>query len=264
MHSIAIYIAYFKQFLKSRLAYRGDFIASMFSNILVTIFGLLFIVVLIDGKTVMSLEGWTRNEVLFIYGYSMIAMAIFSTFSPNLYQFGDRYIIHGEFDRVLLRPVNSLFQVLFESFNLESFGSLLVGLLVTFSTAAKMELSLGPLDYIWLVLSAVSGGIILLAVFVALASVSFHFEDRIGIAPPVYNLITFGRYPLPVFHEAIQFVLRWIIPFGFVAFYPATHFLNKSGFELFCYSTPLMALVCVAVATAAWRFGVSRYSSTGS
>ena len=264
MRSLTIYFAYFNQFLKTRLAYRGDFIASIFSNILVTIFGILFIIVLIDGQTVMDLEGWSRNEVLFIYGYSMVAMAIFSTLSPNLYQFGDRYIIQGEFDRVLLRPVNSLFQVLFESFNLESMGSLAVGLLVTFTTASSMGIHFGFIDYLWLLISAVSGGIILLSVFVTLASVSFHFEDRIGIAPPVYNIITFGRYPLPVFNEAIQFVLRWIIPFGFVAFYPATHFLSKTGFELFCYGTPVMALICVSVAGLAWHFGVSRYSSTGS
>ena len=34
--------------------------------------------------------------------------------------FPDRYLIEGRFDRVLVRPVASVFQVLFEAFRLES------------------------------------------------------------------------------------------------------------------------------------------------
>ncbi|RMG44418.1 MAG: ABC transporter permease, partial [Candidatus Dadabacteria bacterium] len=87
---------------------------------------------------------------------------------------------------------------------------------------------------------------------------------RIGIAPPFYNMIAFGRYPLPIFNDIIQFILRWIVPFAFVAFYPATHFLNRSGFETFCYATPVVAIVLVFLARLFWQLGVARYSSTGS
>lgn len=264
MKSAYIYLLYFGQFLKTLLVYRADFYASILAHALITVSGLLFIFFLIDGKTVPSLNGWSREEVLFIYGYSMMAMAIFSIFSRNLWSFGDRYIIQGEFDRVLLRPLNSLFQVLFESFNLESIGSFFVGIGVILYCQDKLALTFGVLDYAWLVVSAISGAIILLSVFVSVSSLSFHFEDRIGIAPPIWSLINFGRYPLPIFNEVIQFILRWIIPFAFVAFYPATHFLRRSGFEVFCYSTPLIALLCVLVTSALWRLGVARYSSTGS
>ena len=61
-------------------------------------------------------------------GCSTISTALFGILAPNLYSFGDRFVIQGQFDRVLLRPVNSLCQVLFESFNVESVGSLLVGI----------------------------------------------------------------------------------------------------------------------------------------
>lgn len=263
MKTISIYAAYFAQFLKGRMVYKGDFIASIFANIMVTAVGLLFIVLLIDGKVVPSLHGWTRDEVLFIYGYSMIAMALFSSVATNLYQFGDRYVIQGEFDRVLLRPLNSLSQVLFESFNLEAIGSLTVGLIVIVVSAGHLELSLSALDLLWLIFSAVSGAAILLSVFVILASLSFFFEDRIGIAPPVYTLIAFGRYPLTIYNSTVQFILRWVVPFAFVAFYPATHFFNREGFEFYCYFTPVMAVICVSVAAFAWRLGVRQYGSTG-
>ncbi len=263
MRSLPIYAAYFAQFLMARMSYKVDFFFSIFANVLAAASGLLYILFLIDGKDVASIQGWSREEVLFIYGYSMISMAIFGMLAWNLYQFSDRYIIQGQFDRVLLRPVNSLFQVLFESFNLDSLGSMITGFGVVVYCSLKLGISFGPLDILWFVVSTISAGIILLSVFVCIASISFHFEDRIGISAPVYNLINFGRYPIPIFHRVIQFVLCWILPFAFVAFFPATHFLRRSGFEFFCYFTPVMALICMTVAGFVWRFGVSRYSSTG-
>ena len=210
-----------------------------------------------------SIGGWKREEVLFIYGYSMIAMAIFTTFAINLYQFGNRYIIQGQFDRVLLRPLNSLCQVLFESFNLESVGSLLTGLCVLWYSAAHLHIHLGFFDFLWIAVSGLSGGIILISVFVVVSSLSFHFEDRMGISPPIFNLINFGRYPTPIFNRLLQILLSFVIPFAFVAFYPATHFFDRPGFEALCYATPLVALVLSLLAAASWKFGVSRYESTG-
>lgn len=263
MKTFEIYFSYFTQFLKSKLAYRWNFLAAVLSNIFVAITGILFVVFLIDGETVTNLQGWSRDEVLFIFSYSTISVAIFSSLAINLYGFGDRYIIQGQFDRVLLRPLNSLSQVLFESFNLDSLGSLVTGIATLIYASVGMNLSFSLWDIVWLVVSTVSGAIILISVFVILASASFHFEDRIGISPPFYNLIAFGRYPLPIFSRTIQFILTWLVPFAFVGFFPSTHFMKRSGFEVLCYGTPVMAAIALFVSWQFWKFGVSRYESTG-
>lgn len=263
MYALKIYMSYFGQFLMARMSYKVDFIASLFANILAAASGLLYILFLIDGRSVSSIQGWSRDEVLFIYGYSMVSMSIFGMFAWNLYQFGDRYIIQGQFDRVLLRPVNSLFQVLFESFNLDSLGTLITGIGVVIFSIRQLGIHFGLLDLVWFVVSALSAGIIILGVFVTVASISFHFEDRIGISAPIYNLTTFGRYPIPIFHKVLQFILSWVLPFAFVAFFPSTHFLRREGFAFYCYFTPVMAILSAMVAGFAWRYGVSKYSSTG-
>ena len=263
LRSLKIYLSYFRRFLTARLEYKLDFFASIVANVLMTTSGLLFIAFLVDGEAVPSIAGWSREEVLFIYGYSLLSMAVFTTFAPNLYQFGDRYVIQGQFDRVLLRPLNSVAQVLFESFNLESVGSLITGIGVIIYSANRLNLHFGIIDSLWLVVSVLSGGTILLSVFITIASLSFHFEDRLGISAPIFSLITFGRYPTPIFNSTIQFILRWVVPFAFVAFYPATHFLGRDEFRSLCFTTPLVAVAAASVATLSWMFGVSRYSSTG-
>lgn len=263
MKAFKIYYAYFLQFLKTRLEYKKDFFVGIFANLIATLSGLLFIYLLMDGKVVPSLKGWSREEILFIYGYSMISMAFFSTVSRNLYGFGDRYVIQGQFDNILMRPLNSLCQVLFESFNLDVIGSFFLGVFLIVKSSHNLGLSFQIFDSFWIIFSGFCGGVIVLSVFVALASFSFHFEDRVGIMPPFYSLIHFSRYPLSIFSNVIQFILSFIVPFAFASFYPATHFFDKKGYEVFCYMTPVVALICASVAYAFWQFGVSKYSSTG-
>ncbi|MCC6220001.1 MAG: ABC-2 family transporter protein [Deltaproteobacteria bacterium] len=254
---------YFAQFLKARLEYKVDFFATLFSSIVTALTGLLFIVFLMDNKTIAELNGWSRDEVLFIYGYAQIPTALFLTVSQNLYSFGDRYVVQGQFDKVLVRPLNSLFQILFESFNMEVLGNLVLGILVMAYANRGVGFSFGVTDILWLLVSSVSGALILISVFVVLASLSFHFEDKMGVAAPFYNLMHMARYPLPIFNRAIQLILSWVVPFGFVAFYPATHFFKKEGFAVYCYLTPLMAVACMFVAGISWKYGVSKYSSAG-
>lgn len=259
---LAIYGAYFAQFLKARLAYRADFATEVLATLLGSAAALLFVFVLF--VPIDSLAGWRREEILFVYGLSMIPYGLFSTVSWNLYDFGDKYVIEGHFDRVLLRPANSFLQVLFESFRLQGLTESVVGLVVLLGAAARLDLSFTAGDLGWLLVACLSGTAIFVAVFGILASLSFHFEDRIGVAAPVFNLINAGRYPIELFHPIVRFLLRWVIPFAFVAFYPATALLGHDEFRTFCRLSPVVALGFVLLLALAWRFGVRRYASTGS
>lgn len=263
MRAIKIYTAYFAQFLKARMAYKTDFFSSIVANFIITGTGILYIIFLVDGETITSLKGWSREEVVFIYAYSMLSMSFFYIFAPNLYKFGDRYIIQGEFDRVLLRPLNSLSQVIFESFNIDTIGSFILAICLVGYSADYLGLEFNFFDYFWFVVSGISGGVIILCTFVVIASLSFHFEDRVGIAPPLFSLLRFARYPLTIYNHFIQFLLSWILPFGFVAFYPATHFLGREEFAVFCYATPFIAVLMFVIAMIFWNFGVANYKSTG-
>jgi ABC-2 type transport system permease protein len=264
MREVPIYFYYFIQFFKSRAAYKIDFMFGIISNIGVALFGLLFILFLMDGEQVSQIGVWSRAEVLFIYGYSMLSFSLFSMIAPNLYMFGDRYIIDGQFDRILLRPLNTIGQVLFESFNLDAIGSFILGLYVLMQSSESMHITFGVMDVLWLIVSVVSGATILLSVFIVLASFSFHFDDKLGVGAPVYSLITFSRYPTPIFNRFIQNIISFVIPFAFASFYPATHFFSREGFEWYCYATPLVACISMMVAAICWQVGVRKYASTGS
>ncbi len=260
--TLTLFWLYLAQYAKTRLVYKADFLISLTASVLATIAGYGFVLVLFTR--VPRLQGWTFEEVLFIYGFSLIPMGFYNIVSMNLYEFGDSYIIEGRFDRVLLRPVHSLFQILFESFRLESVQEILTGTVVVVYCAARLRVPWTLVNLLLFPGLVLCGTVIYVAVFIILTSVSFWFEDRIGVAPPVYNMITFGRYPITIYNVFIQFMLNWIIPFAFASFYPTVRYLGRTEFRREFYLIPVVTLAVLMLALWIWNQGVRQYKSTGS
>lgn len=260
--TLSLYTGFFVQSLKARMAYKADFLGEVVASVLATAAGIVFVLMLFHR--VPDLLGWQRAEVFLIYGLSLIPFGLFNVISVNLYDFADRYIIEGRFDRLLLRPMPTLAQLLMEKSRLTAIGEVIVGIVVAAWASADLGLAWGIADFAWTAVLVVSGAVIYTAVFTILSCLSFFFEDRIGVGAPVWNLIMFGRFPVPIFGPWIGAVLSWVVPFAFVSFYPATHFLEKSGYRTLCYLTPVVAAGIGFVALAFWRVGVRSYRSTGS
>ena len=253
---------YFAQYLKVRVSYRGDFLIGLFTSFAATVFSLGFVLVLFSKTP--QLGSWSLDEVLFLYGFALIPYGIFNVLSPNLYDFGSEFIMEGKFDRVLIRPVGSLFQVIFENFRIESIQEIVTGVAIVILAALRLHRHWSVLEVVLLAGFAVCGGTIYISIFLILSTFSFWFEDRIGIHPPVWNMISFGRYPLSIYSGYIQFFLSWVIPFGFATFYPTVRLLGRHEFHNFGYLAPVVAAATLALAVWFWNVGVRGYSSTGS
>jgi ABC-2 type transport system permease protein len=256
-----LFFDYFSQYAKVRVSYRGDFFISLATSFAATVFALSFVVVLF--KKVPQLGGWRFEEVLFLYGFSLIPYGIFNIISLNLYEFGSTYIIEGKFDRVLLRPISSLFQVLFETFRIESLQEVATGIFCMWWATHHLGLAWTPAKVAMLFFFGVCAGIIYISVFLILSTVSFWFEDRIGVHPPVWNVMAFGRYPLSIYSGVVQFFLCWIIPFGLASFYPSVRMLGRTVAPQYLSLVPVVAVVFLTIAISLWNFGTRHYSSTG-
>ena len=257
-----IFGAYFAQFVKMRLAYRMDFfvdtLAVSFSMVIqLAVLSTLF-------SKVQSLDGWSFEQVLFIYAFSLLPLGLFNIVSVNLYRFSDQYIIQGKFDRVLLRPVGTLAQVLFESFNVSGLNEILLGIVVMTYAGMKLGLDFGVKEILVLAIMVPSASLVYMGVFLAITSVSFWHEDRMGLAPPVYNIIRFSRYPITIYSLPIRIFLTFVLPFAWVAFFPATWFLGSGEFSRLALLTPLVGLAVFGGSVMIWRRGVRNYASTGS
>jgi len=253
---------YFTQYAKVQLGYRGDFIVSLVTSFAATIFGLAFVLILFQKAP--QLAGWSLPEEVFLYGFSLIPYGVFNILAANLYNFGNDYIIEGKFDRILLRPISSLFQILFETFRIEAVQGIATGLFCMWWGARRLHVAWTLEKLALLIFFGICASVIYLSIFLILTTVSFWFEDRVGIHPPVWNVIAFGRYPLSIYSGTVQFFLCWIIPFGLASFYPSVRLLGRAVVPEYAPFVPLVAVAFLALASSLWNLGTRHYSSTGS
>jgi ABC-2 type transport system permease protein len=253
---------YFTQYAKVQFGYRADFLISLGTSFAATCFQLGFVIAIF--QKIPQLAGWRFPEVLFLYGFSLVPYGLFNVISLNLYNFGNNYIIEGKFDRVLLRPVSSLFQVLFETFRIESLQEVATGIYCMWWGSRSLGLIWTPSKFVMLLFFAVCAAAIYVSIFVMLTTVSFRFEDRIGVSPPVWNVIAFGRYPLTIYNGVVQFVLCWVIPFGLASFYPSVRLLGRTVTPEYARLVPVVAAAFLTIAISLWTLGSRHYTSTGS
>ena len=257
-----IWAFFVAQFLKRRMIYQMDFLAGLAADFTLQFVNLLFLFVIFEK--VPDLRGWRRDEVLFIYGLAIMSYGLFHAFFSNVYYLGNTYIVEGNMDRVLLRPLNPLFQVYAERVDLEDAGEVLLGAVLVAYAYHRLGLEWSLLHLAALPLFVIMGVLVFLGVFTALASAGFWFVDRVGILPPVYNMMAFGRYPVTIYHPFLRFVLSWIIPFAFVGFFPSTWFLGRLEYIGYFVVTPLVSVTVFGIGCALFHAGLRRYESVGS
>ena len=143
MFYVSVFFQYASQYLKTRLTYRVDTVIEILSDLLNQAVNLIFILV-VFGHTQL-LNGWNREEIIFIYGFFLVPYALFSAFF-NIWDFNERYIVKGEMDRVLTRPIHSLFQIIMERMELESLFGVITGLVIMGISAMNLGLTFAWYD----------------------------------------------------------------------------------------------------------------------
>ena len=81
---ISIYRKILVQDLKSKMAFRADFIISTFGMILTNVAG--FITFMILFHNFPSINGWDYYQMMFLYGFTLIALTPVQCFFDNNWQ----------------------------------------------------------------------------------------------------------------------------------------------------------------------------------
>lgn len=257
-----IFFHYLTQYMKTKMAYRSDFFVYVASELLLQSVNLIFILVVFTK--VPAIKGWTRDQVLFIYGFFLLPFGLYSGFLNHLFDVPEKYVLQGELDRVLVRPLNAWFQVVVETMNPELLIGTAAGTVIMFYSGKAMQLQLVWWDIPVALVLILGATLIYAGVYTFLASLGFWTEGNIGLMPMVYNLSNYGRYPMTVYRGPVRFILTWILPFAFVGFYPATLLMHRYEYIGYALLTPVVGVISFAAAYRVWVAGIRRYRGTGS
>lgn len=198
--------------------------------------------------------GYTLKDVLLLWGLSAGTYGISHFFFKKAYHLSD-IINAGKLDSFLVQPKNVLLSAITTDVEPSALGDLLYAYIALFIYGFTIK------GFILYTIFIILGGIILTAIAVILASLSFWFNKSDIIADTGNSLmIHFSTYPEGIFKGITKVLLYTIIPVGITAYIPVKIMEN---FNILHFSI-IIIITIISIITSFLIFnkGLKKYSSS--
>lgn len=252
--------------VRGQMQYRLNFLIEIAFGLVFQSLGFFFIWIVL-GKF-QTIGGWSLNEVTLLYGMRLTSHAIWLLLFSRLEQI-DVIVQQGEYDRMLLRPMPAMLQLMFGSFRVAVIGDLIGGLLLLTVALTIVEINWTPGKMLFLIASLIGGGMLDGAFQLGPSSLTFRFLDSWPARLMFDTIFTqFGGYPLTILDRAARSFLTIVVPLAFMAWVPATVLLDRTDELPFpaalAWASPLVGAVLLLVAFRIFQRESRHYQSAGS
>ena len=250
------------QYLKRLTEYKADFLLGAIGLLFEQGIQIFFIGIIFSQ--IPALAGWRFEEILFIYGFSLISKSLDHLFFDNLWIVGYRIVKKGDFDKYLTRPINSLYHVIVENFCVDAFGEILSCVLLLVYAIPRLGMPFYWYTIPLAIVVVVFATMIYTSLKIMTAAIAFWVKESGHIIHMLYMTNDFSKYPVTIYNRAVRAIITYVIPFAFTAYYPASYFLTGEN-GLFCIGgTVIAGSVLFAAALFVWNRGLRAYESAGS
>ncbi len=256
-----LYLKYVAIHLKSQMQYKTSFYMTIFGQFLVSFTVLLGLFFMMNRFN--TVDGFTLPQVLLCFATVLMGFSLAECFARGFDLFPNM-LSNGEFDRVLVRPRGIVFQVLAQKVEFARLGRVAQAILV-FCYAIPTSGVVWSLDKIFtLMLMVFCGTCVFFGLFLVFAALTFFTTEGLEFM----NMLTdggreFGTYPFSIYGNGILKFLTYIVPLALIQYYPLLYILGETRSVWYMLS-PLAGLLFLIPAFGLWRFGLTRYKSTGS
>lgn len=247
------------------LEYPANFIGWLLSNPIQFLVG--FATIRFVVAEFGNINGWNYGQLAFLYGLSVISHALSMIFFVNGWFMG-WWVLDGEFDRLLTRPMSVVYQFFFSNINIMGVTDLVPGIMV-FAYGCYQVSFPWSLTNVLLVLVLLLGATLIRGgLYIMLGCSSFWTRSAVdfgGFAQELMDKTT--MYPISMYPESLQFILTYIIPIGWVSFYPMSSLLGiDNGLVnggLAIAVTLFVGILVILAAAGVFKAGLKRYESAG-
>lgn len=264
LHYIDVTAQVIRMAIQTIIEYPSSIIGWLISNPLQFILG--FATIKFVVAEFGQINGWNYGQLAFLYGISVMSHALSMIFFVQGWFMG-WFVIEGEFDRYLTRPLGVLYQFFFTNINIIGVTDLIPGICVFVYGCIKCNFMITPLNILSVVITLVGATLIRGGIYILLGSTSFYTRSTTDFGQ--YTQEIFDKttmYPMSMYPEGIQFLLTYLIPIGWVSYYPVTGMLGiettLSGF-LAAMLTLVVGIVVMMISGAYFNHGVKQYESAG-
>lgn len=256
---------YFKIWLRFTLgAFQIAFVsrvgAFLFTFAKILRFAFFMLIVILVVTQTRSLAGYTLNQSLIFFLTYSVVDTLTQLLFRDVYRFRPK-VVSGEFDFTLLKPVSSLFTVLFGGADPLDLVTLVpyVGLLTFF----MMQVQLSPISLAVFLLLVANSLLIATAFHIFVLALGI-LTTEIDHAIMIYRDITsMARFPVDIYTEPLRRFITFFIPVGIMMTFPPKALFGLLGPQFIILSA-LIGIGFLVVSLKLWNFALKRYTSASS
>ncbi len=266
MTTVALCWALITASVRGQMQYRLNFLIEIAFGLVFQSLGFVFIWIVLGQFQ--AIGGWSLNEVTLLYGMRLTSHAIWLVMFSRLFAI-DQIVQQGEYDRVLLRPMPPMLQLMFGSFRMAVLGDMIGGLLLLTVALGIVDIDWTPGKVVFLVASLIGGAMLDGSFQLGPASLTFRFLDSWPARLMFDTVFTqFGGYPLTILDRAARSFLTFVLPLAFMSWVPATVLLDRTAELPFpgpvAWGSPVVGLVLLSAASWLFHRESRHYQSAGS
>lgn len=255
---------YFKMMvlnLESQMQYKISFLMTIIGQFFTAFAGFLGIKFMFNYiDTVREFE---YCDIMICFGIVTLSFSLGEALGGGMATFGN-VLGNGEFDRALVRPLNTVFQVLAPRVDFTRAGLLIQAVGVLLYAIPKSGISWDLKKIVTIVLMIICGSVLFFALFVFKATFSFFTVQNLDFMNLfTYGAKEYGKYPFNIYGKWVVGILTYIIPLALVQYYPLLYLVGKRDNDFYMF-IPLLSLLFLIPCYLFFLFGIRRYKSIGS
>lgn len=264
---IGLYLLFLRTSFIREMNYRFNFILMAVTTIFLNVYFIAFYLVLAQLSNDNFL-GWNKYQLLFFLGTEIICHSLFMSFCfYNVFSLPEE-INTGNFDFLLLQPVNTRFNLSTSHIDISMFTQTILGVGLCVFSACNLKLTVTLAEIAVYIVLIINSIFLMYLISFGLMSISFFFGKIFtsGSSFPYrgfFSLYWFARRPQSIYPKIFNNILTYVIPLMLIINLPVNTILNDINYHLTLYAF-LTTFVVYKITTKIWRKGLLRYESAGS
>lgn len=211
-----------------------------------------------------EINGWDRWRCMFFVGTFSLIDGIYMF----LYFFGilrlPELVNEGKLDSYLVKPVDPLLHLSFESIDPGSGMIVVPSLALLFASAPRLGLDVGPFRVLSYAAAVALMLVLVYSLMLLVRIPSFFLRRSRALEPAEESLIEFAfRVPGSAYRGIGRVLFRSILPYGLIASLPSEIFFSGGTWAEWALGITVTTAFCLLARTA-WKAGLRRYESSGS
>lgn len=253
-----IYFALMKINFTILLTYRMNFLNSVISSSAWGIFSIVSILI-ITSRTG-TVFGWKRTDLILLTASYGLLIGVFHTiFSRNFERFA-RVMSLGQFDSILLKPIDSQFALSFWLIHYGGFIRILLGIVILAYLLISGSYAFSFVSVFLFVVLLLIGVVLLYCVWFLVATLLIWIPELSNLISLLYDVSGISRYPPEMFKRISGFILFILLPIVIITSVPLRVLIGKASI----LDVLILLFTCVLfllLSRTFWKRALKSYSS---